>query len=209
MDFLLAAERPTAWHRAVCHSAPSTRVSLWVPIIRSWALTRGFALHPGTRNRYKIRYTRTQHRPASRQVNDHGRVSGTHTPRRPAGLGPVAGDSASVPTQQGLWCDEPASSPPSGQGRRDRTQQGPVLIGERWSVVLPAQDCELVAQHDDLEVLRASRAHSQARQRRQQPVQNATHRFPGCKRIMPGQRTRPYFGHPQAPSQSGETEPRQ
>ena len=52
--------------------------SLWVPIIRSWALTRGFALRPGTRNRYEIRDTRTQHRPASRQVNDHGRVSGTH-----------------------------------------------------------------------------------------------------------------------------------
>ena len=32
-------------------------------IIRSWALTRGYALHPGTRNRYEIRYTRTQHRP--------------------------------------------------------------------------------------------------------------------------------------------------
>ena len=32
---------------------------VWVPIIRSWALTRGFALHPGTRNRYEIRYTRT------------------------------------------------------------------------------------------------------------------------------------------------------
>ena len=53
-------------------------VDLWVPTIRSWALTRGFALHPGTRNRYEIRYTRTQHRPASRQVTDHGRVSGTH-----------------------------------------------------------------------------------------------------------------------------------
>ena len=26
-----------------------------------------------------MRYTRTQHRPASRQVNDHGRVSGTHS----------------------------------------------------------------------------------------------------------------------------------
>ena len=36
---------------------------LWVPIIRSWALTRGYALHPGTRNRYEIRYTRTQHGP--------------------------------------------------------------------------------------------------------------------------------------------------
>ena len=57
-------------------SAPF-RITLWVPIIRSWALTRGFALHPGTRNRYEIRYTRTQHRPPSRQVNDHGRVSGT------------------------------------------------------------------------------------------------------------------------------------
>ena len=49
-----------------------------MPIIRSWALTRGFALHPGTRNRYEIRDTRTQHRPLSRQVNDHGRVSGAH-----------------------------------------------------------------------------------------------------------------------------------
>ena len=53
---------------------------MWVPITRSWALTRGFALHSGTRNLYEIRYTRTQHRPASRQVNDHGRVSGTHSP---------------------------------------------------------------------------------------------------------------------------------
>ena len=63
---------------------PEDDESLWVPIIRSWALTRGFALQPGTRNRYEIRYTRTQHRPASRQFNDHGRVSGTDRlhPRR-------------------------------------------------------------------------------------------------------------------------------
>ena len=60
------------------HPAWGAPVTLWVPIIRSWALTRGFALHPGTRNRYEIRYTRTQHRPPSRHVNDHGRVSGTH-----------------------------------------------------------------------------------------------------------------------------------
>ena len=30
------------------------------------------------RNRYKIRYTTNQHRPPSRHVNDHDRVSGTH-----------------------------------------------------------------------------------------------------------------------------------
>ena len=119
-------------------------------------------------------------------------------PGRPAGLGPTAGDSASVPTQQGIWRDEPGNSPPSGQGRRDRTQQRPVLIDERWPVVLPARDCELVAKHDDLEDLRASRANSQARQRHQQPVQNPTHRTPGCRRIMAGQRPRPHLGHPHA-----------
>ena len=47
---------------------------MWVPIIRSWALTRGFALHPGTNKRYMMRYTRNQDRLASRHVNDHGRV---------------------------------------------------------------------------------------------------------------------------------------
>ena len=34
-------------------------------------------------NRYKIRYTTNQHRPTSRQVNNHGRVSGTHRPTLP------------------------------------------------------------------------------------------------------------------------------
>ena len=57
---------------------PEVYLNVWVPIVRSWALTRGFALHPGTKNRYEIRYTSTQHRPPSRHVNDHGRVSGTH-----------------------------------------------------------------------------------------------------------------------------------
>ena len=33
--------------------------------------------------RYMRRYTRTQHRPPSRQVNDHGRISGTHRRSRP------------------------------------------------------------------------------------------------------------------------------
>ena len=108
----------------------------------------------------------------------------------------MAGDSASMPTQQGVGCDEPAGSVPSRQGRRDRTEQGPVLIGEGWSAVLAVQDCELVAQHDDLKVLRASQTHRQACQRHEQPIQNATHRTPGCNRTMPRQRTRPHFGHP-------------
>ena len=63
--------------------------------------------------------------------------------------------------------------------RRDSAQQRPVLVGEGWSVVLSVQDCDLVAQHDDLEVLRASQAHSQPCQQREEPVQNATHEAPG------------------------------
>ena len=55
------------------HHFPSGHT--WVPIIRSWALTRGFALHPGTRNRYEIRYTRTQHRPRG-SVPQFGGLSG-------------------------------------------------------------------------------------------------------------------------------------
>ena len=39
---------------------------------------QGFRAPSWSRNRYEIRYARTQHRPSSRQVNDHGRVSGTH-----------------------------------------------------------------------------------------------------------------------------------
>ena len=45
--------------------------------------------------------------------------------------------------------------------RRDGAEQGPVLVGEGRPVVLSVQDCDLVAQHDDLKVLRASQAHSQ------------------------------------------------
>ena len=79
------------------HHFPSGHT--WVPIIRSWALTRGFALHRGTRNRYMIRYTRTQHRPASRHVNDHGRVSGTHRPRARISASRLSPETNSNPTR--------------------------------------------------------------------------------------------------------------
>ena len=52
-------------------------------------------------NRYKIRYTTTQHRPTSRQVNDHGRVSGTHrAPRDVAGEPHDAGRFGQGPVGQ-------------------------------------------------------------------------------------------------------------
>ena len=83
-----------------------------MPETRPWALTRGFALHPGTRNRYKIRYTRTQHRPPSRQVNDHGRVSGTHR----ALLARLRGFGSLAP---------PVGEPDNNCGHNDRCWQCP------------------------------------------------------------------------------------
>ena len=71
-----------------------------------------------------------------------------------------------------------------------------VLVGGRWSVVLSAQDCEFVAKHDDLEVLRVSRAQSQACQRGEEPVQNATHATPKIGSVTPVQRAMTEFGHP-------------
>ena len=64
--------------------------------------------------------------------------------RRLAGSGPVAGDSASVPTQQRLWRNEPVRSLRSRQGRRDSTQQGPVLVGQLRAIVAAVPRAELV-----------------------------------------------------------------
>ena len=105
----------------------------------------------------------------------------------------------------------PAGSLRSGQGRRDRTQQSPVLVGKGWSVVLSVQDCELVAKHDDLSrsFERAGDTSNRHRTRhigpraRERRTCSARHdrylRHPQTsrtQRIMPGQRTRPHFRAP-------------
>ena len=72
------------------------------------------------------------------------RAGGGWSARRSRGLGPGSGGSPPVPAQQGLRRDEPAGSPPSGQGRSDSTKQGPVLVGQLRSVVAAVQHAELV-----------------------------------------------------------------
>ena len=61
-----------------------------------------------------------------------------------------------VPTQQRVGGDQPPGSARSRERGRYRSEQGPVGVGELGSVDLSAQHSELVAQHDDLEVLRAA-----------------------------------------------------
>ena len=52
--------------------------------------------------------------------------------------------------------DQPPGSARSRERGRDRSEQAPVGVGALGSVDLAAQHAELVAQHDDLEVLRAA-----------------------------------------------------
>lgn len=61
--------------------------------------------------------------------------------------------AGSVPAQQGLGCDDPAVAESAGECGGDGAEQGAVVVVEFGSVDLSSQHLELVAEHDDLEVL--------------------------------------------------------
>jgi hypothetical protein len=67
--------------------------------------------------------------------------------------GPVPGHHAAVPSQQGLGRDH--EDRPSGpeQQTTERRKQGAVLGLEPRAWVLAAQDCQLVAEDQDLDLL--------------------------------------------------------
>jgi hypothetical protein len=79
-------------------------------------------------------------------------------------VGPGPGDQPSMPAQQRLGLDEEARPAGSGQDAADRGEQGPVGGLKLGSWGLPAQDRELVAQHQDLQVLGGISAREQHQQ---------------------------------------------
>ena len=90
-------------------------------------------------------------------------------------LGPVTGDSLPVPAQQSVGGDQPAGASGAGERGCDGSEQASVVVVELGSGALALQDSELVAEHEDLEVLGAFRAYGQACQRRQEPVEDTKH----------------------------------
>jgi hypothetical protein len=68
-------------------------------------------------------------------------------------VGPRAGDEAPVPAQQRLRGDEEAGPAGPGQDTADGSEQGAVGGLEPGSWHLAAQHEQLVAQHEDLQVL--------------------------------------------------------
>jgi hypothetical protein len=100
-----------------------------------------------------------------------GRWSTTRTRR----LAPVAGDASSMPAQQCVRCHQPSLALGSRQRLGDRCRPRPVDIGDLLTVRGAVEHCELVAKHDDLEILRTTRPHSKPGERGEEPVQDATH----------------------------------
>ena len=76
-------------------------------------------------------------------------------------MGPVAGDVAAVPAQQGVGSDQPPGPAGTGEHGGDGAEQAAVGLGQRRAVDLSAQDHQLVTEHDDLDVLVAARAGQQ------------------------------------------------
>lgn len=61
-----------------------------------------------------------------------------------------------------------------------RAEQCSVIVGQLGPFGLSAQDGELLAEHDNFEVLRASGAYAEARQRCEETGEDAKHEDPGC-----------------------------
>ena len=83
----------------------------------------------------------------------------------------------------------------------DPTEEGSVVVVDGGTVDLAAQDCELVSQHDDLQVLRAARAHCEADKADHEAIQGAVHQ----PKVGPrSRRSRPTteFRAPKGPSRS-------
>ena len=70
----------------------------------------------------------------------------------------MAGDASAVRTQQRLGRHDPATAESAGERGGDGAEQVSVVIVEFGPVDLSAEDHEVVAKHDDLELLGAVRA---------------------------------------------------
>ncbi len=80
-----------------------------------------------------------------------------------------------MPSKQCVGGDEAAVASWLGECGGDRSEQRSVIVVEGWPVGLSAEDLDLMAEHDDLEVLGATGTDSEAGQGSDEAVENARH----------------------------------
>ncbi len=82
----------------------------------------------------------------------------------------------------------------SWQGLSDRSKYALIVVGERRHGVASSEYDNLVAQHDDLRILRTAQTNGQTCHRRMKPLHDTKHGVPLIGRVLLGQRARPSFG---------------
>ena len=87
----------------------------------------------------------------------------------------MAGDPSSVPPQECVWRDEPALASWAGERGGDGAEQGSIRVVDFGSVDLAADDGELVAEHDDLEVFGTTRADRETGEHGDEAVEDTGH----------------------------------
>ena len=126
-------------------------------------------------------------------------------PSGPVRVGPSSADEAAMPAQDRVRGDQAMATQCSGQPPDEGGEHGPVRPVQAWSWVGAAQDGDLVAQHEELDVLGGGRAAQQQDQPEHLPEDQVQQpqRHAG---IMPDQRSPlvsdpgPTSGTPQGPS---------
>ncbi len=88
-------------------------------------------------------------------------LNGNHRPTWPSCSAlprPVASEATTVQIDHGFGANEMEVSPPMGSGPRDRHPEGPIPVGESWTLAPSFQDSDLALQDEDSERHRATRS---------------------------------------------------
>jgi len=86
-------------------------------------------------------------------LDQRGDLGADRRPSCPVRVGPVAGDQATVPSQDGARGDQPVRSQPPRQEPDQRGHHCPVGPVQPGPWMGPAQHADLMPQHQDLGVL--------------------------------------------------------
>ena len=138
--------------------------------------------------------------PARRRIRSKRALEG-RSPGPPVRVCPAAGDELAVPTEQCLRLDREDCPGRPGQRTAQRRQQRPISPRQPRRRGLPAEDRQLLPEHEDLQLLRATRPSQQPDQREQVP-DNEIHERPKQTALpRPQQSAEP--SEPDAPESRG------